>query len=277
MSPPSKPNSNSSFLQSLVLADFIVPVPTIVGSGKSWTVSLTGTSGDDVFDPGTGIGASTMTGGGGNDVFYVHSGSDKVVVPPNAGASTIILAGPFATYDLQANVTNLVAEAPGAMNLVGNGLANIIRANNSGDTLQGGGGADTLVGGQGRDSFVVSQGGGSDTIVDFQAGANADTVSLRGYGFTSFNALQAAMHQSGAGAVLALGNGETLTFTNHAVADFVAANSVCRRRRRVRRAVRRRPQAAAAAVAARVRRRRPPAPPTRPRCRMRPAARRWSG
>jgi hypothetical protein len=186
-------------------------------------VSLTGSSGDDVFDPGIGIGAATMTGGGGDDVFYVHSGADHVVVPAGPGRSTIIVDG-MAAYTLPANVANLVGASTSAMNLTGNAMDNVVRANGYGDTLDGGAGNDTLVGGAGHDTFVETRGNGSDTIVNFLSGTGGDTVSLRGYGFTSFTAVQAALRQSGGNVVLALGNGETLTFTGHAVGDFIAAN-----------------------------------------------------
>src|SRR4051794_32475140 len=68
----------------------ILPLPTINGDGTSWVVRLIGTAGDDVFDPGFLIGASTMAGGAGNDIYYVHTGNDKVVEASGRGNDTII-------------------------------------------------------------------------------------------------------------------------------------------------------------------------------------------
>src|SRR5690349_648697 len=67
-----------------------LPSVTLKPIGKSWVANLTGTSGNDVFDPGTGIGSSTMAGGTGNDTYYVHSGNDKVVEKAGEGTDTVI-------------------------------------------------------------------------------------------------------------------------------------------------------------------------------------------
>jgi Ca2+-binding RTX toxin-like protein len=215
-----------------------LPLPTIAGEGTSWVVRLTGTAGGDVFDPGVRIGASTMTGGAGNDVYYVHSGNDKVVEAGGRGIDTVITD---VSYTLPGNVEILIAgQSDTDFLLTGNGLNNTIAGNAGDDLLNGGGGNDTLLGGgggdtllggtgsdwltggAGADTFLIQKGGGSDIITDFEAGA--DTVRLKGYAFASFKAVTAAMHQAGQDVVLKLGNGETLKFLNHKVTDFSAGD-----------------------------------------------------
>ncbi len=161
----------------LLAPTYVKPAATLKGgSGVSW---LTGTAGDDVFDPGTGPGSVAMVGNGGDDVFYVHNLGDFVVEAAGQGSATVLVDG-LANYVLPANVANLVGLANTPMSLTGNAMDNIIRANDRGDTINGGAGNDTLVGGAGRDTFIVAKGNGSDRIVNFQSGANADVVSLLG-------------------------------------------------------------------------------------------------
>ncbi len=217
-------SQNNSVAAALVASTYTLPQATLKGNGASWVVNLVGTTGDDVFDPGPGVGSSTMTANGGNDVFYIRTGADKVVLSSAAGSSATFIDLGMSNYTLPLGVANLVGAASAPMTLVGNAQNNIIRANGYGDTIDGGAGADTLVGGAGRDTFIETKGNGSDTIVNFQTGANADVVSLRSYALTNFAAVQGAFTQVGANAVLNLGGGETLTFLNHATTDFVAAN-----------------------------------------------------
>src|SRR6185295_7726535 len=46
------------------------------------------------------------------------------------------------------------------------------------DTLTGHAGDDVLIGGVGSDTYAYAKGDGSDTIVDFDSGTNADTLAL---------------------------------------------------------------------------------------------------
>ncbi len=76
--------------------------------------------------------------------------------------------------------------------------------------LNGGAGSDALTGGAGNDIFVfaAADGAGRDVISDFQSGI--DSVDLVGLG-TNFNVL-AHLTDTAAGAVLNLGNGDTVEF-----------------------------------------------------------------
>jgi Ca2+-binding RTX toxin-like protein len=211
-----------------LLSPLTLPAATLSSTG--WSPTLQGTSGNDVFDPGTNQGGTaTMIGGGGNDVFYVH-GSNDVVEAQAGGINTVITDYGWGAYTLPANVQNLIYDgtasyANGWITLVGNALNDTIVANNLGDALVAGTGSDTLVGGTGPDIFIIGAGTGSDTIINFHGGSatTADSVQLRNLGFTTFAAVQAAMTQSGANTVLNLGGGRTLTFVGQQTTSFTAA------------------------------------------------------
>jgi Ca2+-binding RTX toxin-like protein len=195
-----------------LLAPLTLPAATISAGSDAWSPTLVGTSGNDVFDPGTNPGGTAvMIGNGGNDVFYVCGSNDEVEAAA-AGINTIITSYGWGVYALPANVQNVIYDgtasyADGWITLQGNTLNDIIVANNLGDELEAGTGNDTLVGGTGPDIFVIAAGDGNDTIVNFHGGtaSTEDTVQLQNLGFDSFAAVQAAMVQSGANTVLNLG------------------------------------------------------------------------
>ncbi|MBR4382519.1 MAG: hypothetical protein IKP64_03075 [Selenomonadaceae bacterium] len=59
------------------------------------------------------------------------------------------------------------SEAPNALEILGNKLANKITGTFDDDTIEGGKGNDTLTGGDGADIFVYSSGDGNDIIADY--------------------------------------------------------------------------------------------------------------
>jgi Ca2+-binding RTX toxin-like protein len=213
--------------QQNLLSTLKLPKATLSSTG--WSPTLIGTTGNDVFDPGTNSGGTAvMTGGGGNDVFYVH-GPNDVVNARAGGINTVITDYGWGAYTLPNNVQNLIYDgtasyANGWITLTGNALDDTIVGNNLGVAFVAGTGNDTLVGGTGADIFVIGA-GGNDTIINFHGGtaSTSDTVQLRNLGFNSFAAVQAAMTQSGSNTVLNLGGGRTLTFVNQTKSNFTAA------------------------------------------------------
>jgi Ca2+-binding RTX toxin-like protein len=142
-----------------------------------------------------GVGADTMTGGTGNDWYWVDNASDSVIEFANEGTDKVHTT---ISYTLTANVEDLaLQETAGSINGTGNSLNNtitdntkdnlldggagndIIRASRGNDTLTGGLGTDTLTGGLGNDSFVYtdlthSLLAGIDSIKDFNNGTETD-------------------------------------------------------------------------------------------------------
>ncbi|MES2942488.1 MAG: FG-GAP-like repeat-containing protein [Pseudomonadota bacterium] len=141
-------------------------------------------------------GADTMTGGQGDDRYYVDNAGDKVVETdgtPVGGTDTVYST--LTAYTLTSNVERGVIKKSGAANMTGNDLDNKLYGGagdnallglagndylNGGagkDKLVGGQGPDTMVGGDGNDAYYVENAG--DVVTETQANAavgGIDTV-----------------------------------------------------------------------------------------------------
>lgn len=165
----------------------------IGGAGNDW---LQGDAGNDVLIGGTGN--DTMLGGVGDDLYVVADAGDIVTEYAGQGRDTVM--SKLATYQLGANVENLVADASlanAAVNFTGNELNNDIVGGNGNDMLSGGAGndeldgkagADRMVGGTGNDLYHVDllgdqtielAGEGNDTVIatrSWQIAANIENL-----------------------------------------------------------------------------------------------------
>ena len=139
--------------------------------GRGGNDTLTGGEGADLLDGGAGT--DTLTGGNGND-SYVVDALDTIVETQTGGNDTVYVG---ASYVLTANWVEYLATSSqagtAAINLTGNGFANILFGNNGANILTGGAGQDMSIGYGGNDSYVIDQvtdqiveasGGGSDTV-----------------------------------------------------------------------------------------------------------------
>ncbi|HEY5724265.1 MAG TPA: M10 family metallopeptidase, partial [Allosphingosinicella sp.] len=115
----------------------------VSGTGNGLANNITGNGFDNVID-GKG-GADAMTGGIGDDTYFVDDSGDQVIEGSGTGTDTIQSS---VTLTLGDNVEHLVLLA-GALNGTGNGLANAITGNGANNMLNGMGGADILSGGLG--------------------------------------------------------------------------------------------------------------------------------
>lgn len=158
---------------------------------------VTGGNGSNILNDANG--ASTLSGGAGNDTYSVSRATTKVIEAAGGGYDTVYAS---VDYTLPDNVEKLVltgSATRGTSNAVGGTLI----ANARGDTLIGGAGTDTLIGGTGNDRLVAGSGtstltggGGADTFVfgpafvratitDFDARADRlDLSALAGHKFT---------------------------------------------------------------------------------------------
>ena len=180
--------------------DALVNVEKIIGSSAADI--MVGDGGDNIFDGSGGV--DTMTGGLGNDRYYVESsaeanliqeatgiaGQDKVNM---GGGNDHLIASASVTLTTQSGIEDLYAAGvfngattDAAINLkgndqgqglIGNAAVNTLTGGtgddglfgfDGNDTLLGGGGNDWLIGGLGND--VMNGEGGDDTIFGFVNG-----------------------------------------------------------------------------------------------------------
>jgi len=188
-------------------------------SSPAWNSQLVGTSGADALSSSGSY--NTLLGGAGDDTYCVWNATNAIRESAGGGIDTLqSYASWIALPDQVENLQLMWANATG----IGNRLDNIILGSAGAQTLNGAAGNDVLYGGDGSDLFVVTAGQGSDVILDFTPGL--DRIRLEGYALYTLSGVRAAMSQSGADAVLALGNGERLVLRNTQVgalgsADFV--------------------------------------------------------
>jgi Ca2+-binding RTX toxin-like protein len=101
-----------------------------------------------------------MSGGAGNDTYYVDNSGDVVIESLNQGTDRV-----FSTinYTLGSNLENLILSGTGNINGTGNTLNNRITGNTGNNIFRGGNGTDTLIGGAGNDTLIG--GAGNDSLV----------------------------------------------------------------------------------------------------------------
>ena len=132
---------------------------------------IAGTSGDDFIVGGTAYllgsseylkSANVMSGGAGNDRYWVNHADDSVIELPNEGYDIVYAE---VSWDLAAvsDVDELRADRADPIELSGNDLDQRLIGSSGGNFLRGRGGADDLNGDQGDD--VIDGGAGDDTIV----------------------------------------------------------------------------------------------------------------
>lgn len=196
-------------------------VPLYYSGGSTAWFSATGsgpiqygTAGNDSMWGDSSVNV-TMTGGTGDDIYYLYSSINRAEEKTGEGVDTI---DTWMSYTLPENFENLRVTGDNRY-AFGNSSDNIIMGGASRQTIDGGAGNDALIGGGGADTFIISKGNGTDLIVDF---SDDDTIRLDGYGVTSFDQLISQSNQQGNDLWLNLGNGESVVLANTTVDDISA-------------------------------------------------------
>ncbi len=162
-----------------------------------------GGAGNDVIYGG-GIGHNTMSGGAGDDTYYVKNAFEIAVEKVGEGVDTVVTSVDFtlganlenlrladgAYFGAGNNFNNRISGSDAANELRGLGGDDLIQAGGGNDLVSGGEGADTLVGGSGNDTLQGDAGSdkligdiGSDSLAGglgsdtLEGGAGADTLS----------------------------------------------------------------------------------------------------
>ena len=100
-------------------------------------------------------GADRMAGGLGDDTYVVDDSGDRVVERSGEGSDTVRSK---LSYQLDANLENLVLIGNGAIDGTGNDGGNGLTGNSADNQLRGGGGDDSIAGGGGRDRLFGGSG-----------------------------------------------------------------------------------------------------------------------
>ena len=133
-----------------------------------------------------------MTGGGGNDTYFVRN-SNSVIVEI-AGGGTLDTVGTSVSFTLAADdnieiLTAIPAAGVTPINLTGNAFGQRSIGNAGANSINGGAGLDTLTGGAGDDRFVFNTTPGAanvDRITDFTPGV--DKIVLENLVFPGLSA-----------------------------------------------------------------------------------------
>jgi Ca2+-binding RTX toxin-like protein len=148
------------------------------GIGNALSNQLTGNSEANLLDGKAG--ADAMAGGAGNDLYVVDQAGDVVIEAVNEGTDTVQSA---ISYQLSANVENLMLAGSASINGTGNELDNVLTGNSASNVLAGLAGNDTYVIGAG-DTVVEATNNGTDTVVSsltYQLAANVEHLTLVGF------------------------------------------------------------------------------------------------
>ncbi|QNH05972.1 calcium-binding protein [Pseudomonas sp. B11D7D] len=117
--------------------------------------------------------ASILSGGQGDDTYWVGHKDAQVIEDDANGANGTDSVFASVSFTLGDNIENLTLTGKAALNGTGNALDNVIVGNDGANILDGGAGADDLIGGKGNDTYIVDDIG---DVVTEEINAGTDTI-----------------------------------------------------------------------------------------------------
>ncbi|ESQ87174.1 hypothetical protein ABAC460_20600 [Asticcacaulis sp. AC460] len=159
-------------------------------------------TGNDLNNVLTGnAAANVLTGGLGDDTYYVQNTSDNVVEQHLQGTDLVVSSVTYSLFGRAAE--NLTLTGAANLNATGNGLNNALTGNAGGNVLDGGAGVDVLTGGLGNDTYYVDS--VSDNVVEAHL-EGTDTV-ISSVTYTLFGRAAENLTLTGTANLNATGNG----------------------------------------------------------------------
>lgn len=174
----------SANLENLVL----VGDANINAIGNAFDNVISGNLGNNILDGKAGV--DNMSGGDGNDIYYVDNLSDTVSEDLYSGIDAVKSSVSFILSDY---IENLELTGKLSIDGTGNGMDNLIVGNSASNTIGGGLGADTLFGAAGNDTYFVdddrniiieNRNQGIDSVfssVSYVLGANVENIAVEGF------------------------------------------------------------------------------------------------
>ncbi|EGF93199.1 hemolysin-type calcium-binding repeat 2 copies family protein [Asticcacaulis biprosthecium C19] len=208
------PNEGIDTIQSSFTTTLGANVENVTLNGAA-DINATGNALNNVLSGNYGI--NVLTGGAGNDTYYIQNAGDNVVEVSGGGSDVIFSS---VTYSLNLRYAEtLILNGSDNVNATGNSLGNTLGGNFGSNIINGKGGADNLSGGFGADIFLFDANSGTDTITDFSAAQN-DSINIAAY--TGGVANVGLVAQNGISVLITLGGGNTITVNNATQADVLA-------------------------------------------------------
>jgi hypothetical protein len=133
--------------------------------------NATSGSGNDVLTGNDAV--NILTGGAGNDTYYIQNAGDSVIEAGAGGNDRVVTTVSYVLSGTTAVETLEAVAGTAAINLTGNGLNQTLIGNDGANMLHGGGGNDVLQGLGGNDIYftdvatvqiIEANGGGSDQL-----------------------------------------------------------------------------------------------------------------
>ncbi|WP_052121108.1 calcium-binding protein [Inquilinus limosus] len=160
------------------------------GTGNEMSNVITGNFGDNTLDGKAGD--DVLIGRWGGDTYIIDSVGDEVVEKAEEGRDLVVSS---VSYQLGANLEDLILTGSANINGTGNDLDNSIRGNSGDNILNGGGGVNQLSGGAGNDTYILEPSfefdqiserpnEGIDTVLSYtfnvRLSANVENLTLLG-------------------------------------------------------------------------------------------------